>query len=315
MLVVGGENLIDLVQSEDEGGQYPIFKAIPGGSPFNMAIAAGRQQIPTRYVTPISTDAHGDSLFARLEEAQVRLATSRVDAASSLAMVNLVGGVPSYQFYRENTAERQINAEMLNAGMTQNDRVFHIGSLALAGAKDSEIWAECAVTCKKKGMLVSLDPNVRSALVDNPDVYRVLIDRMFGLADIIKCSDEDLAYLYQTEDMAVLMDKLIKASGAQKIITITQGDEGAYFFHDGEFHHTEATMLEPFSDTVGAGDTYMASMIAYLINGGWLDKLSMLEHQDKVDMAKYAANAAAINCSRQGCNPPTKDEIAAFMQA
>ena len=88
MLAVGGENLIDLVQIDTSEG-LPLFKAIPGGSPFNVAMAAGRQGLGVRYLTPISTDASGELLARRLTESAVEIAAPRNEAPSSLAMVTL----------------------------------------------------------------------------------------------------------------------------------------------------------------------------------------------------------------------------------
>ena len=158
MLFVGGENLIDLVQLDQQDG-LPLYQAIPGGSPFNLAIAAGRQGLQTGYLTPISTDKSGDLLAARLDQAGVVLAGGRHPAPSSLAMVTLTNGVPSYSFYRDGTAERQISEDRLTAALTTDARLFHIGSLALAGGADADVWEALSARCKQAGIAVSLDPN------------------------------------------------------------------------------------------------------------------------------------------------------------
>ena len=309
MLVVGGENLIDLVQQVQNEGAEPVYNAIPGGSPFNMAIAAGRQQVQTRYLTPISTDIHGDMLFARLQAAHVKAVAARVAAPSSLALVNLSQGVPSYQFYRENTAERQITAEGLAGNFTADDKIFHIGSLALAAISDSKLWVQTVLDCKSKGMLISFDPNVRPGLVEDPIAYREVIYKMFDLSDIIKCSDEDLTFIYQDDNLDVLKKRVLETINSRKIFVITQGEQGAFFLDGEQFYHSKAILAEPFTDTVGAGDTFMSSMIAYLVHGNWVGRMDKLGFDDKRKMVEYAAHAAAINCSRQGCNPPTLDEL------
>lgn len=244
MLVVGGENLIDLVQQVQNEGAEPVYKAIPGGSPFNMAIAAGRQQVQTRYLTPISTDIHGDMLFARLQAAHVKAVAARVAAPSSLALVNLSHGVPSYQFYRENTAERQITAEGLAGNITADDKIFHIGSLALAAISDSKLWVQTVLDCKSKGMLISFDPNVRPGLVEDPIAYREVIHKMFDLSDIIKCSDEDLTFIYQDDNLDVLKKRVLETINSQKIFVITQGEQGAFFLDGEQFYHSKVPRLE-----------------------------------------------------------------------
>ena len=307
MLLVGGENLIDLVQIDETDG-LPAYQAIPGGSPFNLAIAAGRQGIQTGYLTPISTDKSGDLLAARLDEAGVMLAGGRHPAPSSLAMVTLTNGVPSYSFYREGTAERQISADRLTAALTSDVQLFHIGSLALAGGADAEVWAGVAQLCKQKGIAVSLDPNVRAGLIADPDGYRTRLARMMQLADIIKLSDEDLMWIYPDQSEQDALDQLVQASGAS-VLVLTRGVQGASLFHDGDWHNEAVAPMEQLQDTVGAGDTFMATMLVWLVQNKAVTRLTKLTVGDKLAMVRRAAQAAAINCSRQGCNPPFADEM------
>ena len=106
MIAVGGENLIDFVSTSSKD-DLPVYTAHPGGSPFNVAMAAGRQQAQTCYLTPISSDKLGDLLAARLTDSDVKLAGRRSEKPSSLAVVSIEGGFPTYGFYHRDTAERQ----------------------------------------------------------------------------------------------------------------------------------------------------------------------------------------------------------------
>ena len=307
MLFVGGENLIDLVQLDQQDG-LPLYQAIPGGSPFNLAIAAGRQGLQTGYLTPISTDKSGDLLAARLDQAGVVLAGGRHPAPSSLAMVTLTNGVPSYSFYRDGTAERQISEDRLTAALTTDARLFHIGSLALAGGADADVWEALSARCKQAGIAVSLDPNVRAGLIADPDSYRARLARMMQLADIIKLSDEDLAWIYPDQSEQDALAQLVKDSGAS-VLVLTRGENGASLFHDGQWHDEPVAPMDELKDTVGAGDTFMATMLVWLVQNGAIGQLAGLSLGDKLAMVRRAAQAAAINCSRQGCNPPFADEM------
>ena len=307
MLFVGGENLIDLVQLDQQDG-LPLYQAIPGGSPFNLAIAAGRQGLQTGYLTPISTDKSGDLLAARLDEAGVVLAGGRHPAPSSLAMVTLTNGVPSYSFYRDGTAERQISEDRLTAALTTDARLFHIGSLALAGGADADVWEALSARCKQAGIAVSLDPNVRAGLIADPDSYRARLARMMQLADIIKLSDEDLTWIYPDQSEQDALAQLVKDSGAS-VLVLTRGENGASLFHDGQWHDEPVAPMDELKDTVGAGDTLMATMLVWLVQNGAIGQLAGLSLGDKLAMVRRAAQAAAINCSRQGCNPPFADEM------
>lgn len=307
MLFVGGENLIDLVQLDQQDG-LPLYQAIPGGSPFNLAIAAGRQGLQTGYLTPISTDKSGDLLAARLDQAGVVLAGGRHPAPSSLAMVTLTNGVPSYSFYRDGTAERQISEDRLTAALTTDARLFHIGSLALAGGADADVWEALSARCKQAGIAVSLDPNVRAGLIADPDSYRARLARMMQLADIIKLSDEDLTWIYPDQSEQDALAQLVKDSGAS-VLVLTRGENGASLFHDGQWHDEPVAPMDELKDTVGAGDTFMATMLVWLVQNGAISQLAGLSLGDKLAMVRRAAQAAAINCSRQGCNPPFADEM------
>ena len=307
MLFVGGENLIDLVQLDQQDG-LPLYQAIPGGSPFNLAIAAGRQGLQTGYLTPISTDKSGDLLAARLDQAGVVLAGGRHPAPSSLAMVTLTNGVPSYSFYRDGTAERQISEDRLTAALTTDARLFHIGSLALAGGADADVWEALSARCKQAGIAVSLDPNVRAGLIADPNSYRARLARMMQLADIIKLSDEDLTWIYPDQSEQDALAQLVKDSGAS-VLVLTRGENGASLFHDGQWHDEPVAPMDELKDTVGAGDTFMATMLVWLVQNGAIGQLAGLSLGDKLAMVRRAAQAAAINCSRQGCNPPFADEM------
>ena len=135
MLFVGGENLIDLVQLDQQDG-LPLYQAIPGGSPFNLAIAAGRQGLQTGYLTPISTDKSGDLLAA----AGSGWCCSGGIPPSSLAMVTLTNGVPQLLPGYERISEDRLTAERRPA--------VSYGSLAL-GRADADVWEALSARCKQ----------------------------------------------------------------------------------------------------------------------------------------------------------------------
>ena len=114
MIAVGGENLIDLVARNQRDGEQSEFIAAEGGGPFNVAMAAGRLGVDVSYLTPISSDRFGDLLSDRLLQSHVTIAGARVKQPTSLAVVSVdANGVPTYGFYRNGTAERQVNVQTL----------------------------------------------------------------------------------------------------------------------------------------------------------------------------------------------------------
>ena len=308
MILVGGENLMDMIRVDNQY-QNTLFKAIPGGSPYNLAMAAGRQGVRVGYVTPISEDSNGDQLVANLLGSNVQLLGPRVPEPTSLAMVNIEGGTPSYAFYREGTAERLVNLEKLTKNLTDDVAIFHIGSLALTGGSDALVWEEFLCKAMDRGIKVSLDPNVRPSLVGEPDVYRQRIKRLMTKVDILKLSDEDLLWLFnENNDESSALSELRAIANAELTI-LTRGSNGSSIWHNDKWYDAPAYPVDKLFDTVGAGDTFMASVLVWLTKNENMKRLGVLELKEKQDLQYYAGKAAALNCKKQGCNPPWENEL------
>ena len=245
MILVGGENLMDMIQVDNQY-QNALFKAIPGGSPYNLALAAGRQGVRVGYVTPISEDSNGDQLVANLLGSNVQLLGPRVPEPTSLAMVNIEGGTPSYAFYREGTAERLVNLDKLTKNLTDDVAIFHIGSLALTGGSDALVWEEFLSKAIDRGIKVSLDPNVRPSLVGEPDVYRQRIKRLMTKVDILKLSDEDLLWLFNenTDESSALSE--LRAIANAELLILTRGSKGSSIWHNDKWYAAPAYPVDNY---------------------------------------------------------------------
>ena len=304
LVVIGGENLIDSI--EDTSGTAPdgFFHNL-GGSPYNVAVALGRQGIATHYITPISTDAFGQRLADHLAGQDVVTAGPRLDAPTSQAIVTLKDGVPQYRFLREGTAERMITAPMLRAAFPPAGTHFHLGSLALAGGDDAAIWEEAFVAAAQAGICTSLDPNVRASLIADPDSYRARITRLLGHASIVKLSDEDLEWLYPglSQDEAITV---LQGHTKAGIVALTKGPNGAEAWADGQHVSLANPAFSGLVDTIGAGDTFMASLLAGLAEQGRLAQTALvaLTEDELTLLVKRGLYAACMNCTKEGCDPP-----------
>ena len=308
MILVGGENLMDMIQIDNQN-ENAIFEAVPGGSPYNLAMAAGRQGVKVGYVTPISKDKNGEQLAQNLFNSNVSLLGPRVTAPTSLAMVNIENGIPSYSFYREGTAERIITLDTLSKNITSEVSIFHIGSLALTGGEDALVWEEFVKRTRENNVKVSLDPNVRPSLIAEPDVYRQRIKNLMTEVDILKLSDEDLLWLFNDSADETNALAELEVIARAEILIVTKGSQGSAIFHEKKWHEITSHPVEKLSDTVGAGDTFMASVLAWIMKKQKLNELALLELNEKKDLLNYAAKAAALNCEKQGCNPPWENEL------
>jgi len=305
MIVIGGENLIDLIQQPD--GQ---FKAVAGGSPYNTARASARQAQATGYLTPISADGFGDLLASTMLADGVVLLSPRSSASSSLAVVTLANGQPAYQFYREGTAERAVNANSLVAALPDEARIFAVGSLALSGLHDGPAWAACFKVAKARGLFCAIDPNIRPAFIADASAFRSRLETMLSLADLVKLSDEDIEWMIPGLPIEAAAAQLV-AQHNIPLLVLTLGAKGAIAYHNGQTLHQPGQIANPLVDTVGAGDTFMGSLLAQIQAHDLPAPGAMagLSRETLATILHRAAQAAAINCTREGCDPPTLDEL------
>ena len=308
MIVVGGENLIDYVQISEKD-ELPVYRAVPGGSCYNVAIAAARQGQHVSYVTPISNDSLGNMLASRLEADRVKVFAPRVQEPTSLAVVSLNDRQPSYQFYRADTAERKITSQILNQINPASIKIFHVGSIALIDGQDADLWEQKFCELGEQGVITSLDPNIRELLVKNKQHYLDRLKRMSKYANILKLSDEDLNYMVPHVSLDDAFDEICKTTAA-KIIVLTMGEKGARV-KTGEFSfEVSAAVCDPLVDTVGAGDTFMGTVLAEINeNKVSAATLSNISQNELLNIIERASKAATLNCETAGCNPPYKHDF------
>ena len=308
MIVVGGENLIDYVQTEVKNG-LPIYTAIPGGSCYNVAIAAARQGQSVSYVTPISTDSLGNVLAQRLIDDGIQLATPRTEAPTSLAVVSVNNGQPSYQFYRSDTADRQISTDTLDSAISDQTRVFHIGSLALIEGADADLWEQRFATLAANDVITSLDPNARPVVVKDKDPYVARLLRIMKNARVLKLSDEDLEYLAPDQTLMDAFEQICSQTQAA-IIILTKGSDGAVVRCGSTQFDVAAAQAHPLVDTVGAGDTFMGTLLVEISKTDLsASELGSIAEDELRRIVTRAAKAAALNCQSAGCNPPYEQDL------
>lgn len=306
MILCCGEALIDMLPRQLPGGE-PVFLPVAGGAVFNTAIALGRLGEKTGFFCGISTDLMGEILISGLEQSGVdHSLCPRSSLPTTLAFVKLTNGHAEYAFYDEMTAGRMIT----DADLPDPPEVAaaHFGAISLIPEPCGSTFEELAVSLKERAV-ISLDPNIRSGFVDREAIYRARLDRMLGIADIVKVSDEDLAWLRPGLAFEEIAAGWI-AKGASLVI-LTRGERGAIAMtRSGRFE--AAAVPASVVDTVGAGDTFNAGLLAGLKRAGVLSRpaLRQLQEAQLRPALDLAAKAAAITVSRAGANPPWASEIA-----
>jgi fructokinase len=319
MITVAGEILIDLV---DEGGGR--YRAHPGGSPANVAVALARLGTASSLLARISHDELGRQLESHLDRNEVSLRdVVRADEPTTLAIASLDGdGSAAYSFYVAGTADWQWRPGELPAALPADVRAMHAGSLALALPPGAAVLEAFLARVRDDGRVtICIDPNIRPQLAGPHPAEVARVERQLALAHIVKASEEDIAWLYPgaaAEDVARRWQRL-----GPRLVTITLGGQGAYALGpDGTAIRRPARPVL-VADTVGAGDAFCAGMLDALDRRDLLSALSgpgghgtgRLAGADLAEVLDWAVLVAALTCERPGADPPTRAEALASSSA
>jgi len=314
MFVVGGESLIDLV-SEPRGPDGVIhMHAHQGGSPYNCAIALAKLGNQSGFLCPISRDGFGSYLLEPLAEAGVKtLLPDRVTAPTTLAVVTLnEKRQAAYEFYRG--ADRAFSTEGMVSALPDGLDLYQIGGFCPIVPEDAVVWAEVVRAAIGKGATISIDPNVRPALVEDFAGYKQRLSPFLDVAHVIKMSEEDLFALEPDLSIEAHAAALLNRPNCE-LVVVTLGEKGSLAFSASGRAKADIWSPPVFGDTVGAGDSLMAGVLSFLFEAGALKpgKLQALEADELARMLRFGAVVAGINCGRVGCKPPTRAEVDAVL--
>ena len=309
LVAVAGEVIVDLVPAEADG----MFRAVPGGSPANVAVGLHRLGVPTRLVARLAGDPMGRRLRRHLENNGLELGHVVAAAeATSLAIVSVEeDGTVGYDFRVDGTADWQwTDAELSN--VVDDDVVaLHVGSLAMAlepGASALRRLVERA----RADVTVSFDPNVRPLLMGRREDVVNRVEGVVALADVVKASAEDLAWLYPADPPAAVASRWLGLGPS--LVVVTLGPAGVLAVGPATPLVQRPAVPVAVVDTVGAGDAFMAALLAGLLHHDLLGRahtgrLRALEGAELAAVLDDAALAAALTCARSGADPPTAEQL------
>lgn len=307
MILSCGEALIDMLPRQSTAGEA-AFAPYAGGSVFNTAIALGRLGGPAGFLSGISTDLFGDVLLETLSASRVDASLAiRSDRPTTLAFVKLVDGHASYAFYDENTAGRMLTPADMPA-IPDTVQAMFFGGISLPVDPCGSAY-EALMLREAPHRVTMLDPNIRPGFIRDEAAYRARLGRMIAVADIVKVSDEDLRWLEGPGEIDGLAQRLL--ARGPRLVFVTEGAAGAHAFA------AELSLFEPARkvevvDTVGAGDTFNAGVLAALERAGQLTKAAVAGADAALITAclRLGIAAAAVTVSRAGANPPWAEELA-----
>lgn len=311
MYLVCGEALFDFFSEDDASGRASnvTFKAIAGGSPFNVAVGLGRLGVDAALFAGLSTDYLGRRLQQVLQEEGVR-PDYLIDfaAPTTLAMVAVgANGSPHYSFRGEGCADRQLKPEHLPS-LGPEVRGLHIGSFSLVVQPIADTLLDL-VQRESGKRLISLDPNVRLNPEPNIEVWRSRVATLVALADLIKVSDEDLSLLYPEQDPQRVIEGWLQHRC--QLAFLTRGGDGATVFSRQHGSWSVPACTVEMADTVGAGDTFQAALITWLTEHELdsIEGVSQLSHEQIDGMLRFAVQAAALTCSKTGPDLPYRQQL------
>ncbi len=300
-IALTGEALIDFTASE--AGTL-AFLGHEGGSPLNTAVACARLGQPTGFFTQLSTDLFGERLMGFLQSNGVDTRfVLRSNAPSTLAFVERTPQTNRYAFYTQGSADATWAPEPLPQ-LPADCRFLHFGSISLlqqpAATRITDL-----ITANKGRCVIVFDPNVRPSLIADMVAYRARVTGWFALADLVKLSDEDAELLAPGQPVDALAEDILKA-GARAVI-VTRGGHGATLWRPGHEPLGVAAPRVQVIDTIGAGDTFTAGLSVSLLAHGVERPAQLGELGDEAwrEVMRFAATAAALNCAREGADPPT----------
>lgn len=311
MILCCGEALMDMVP---DGERTDAFLARPGGCPYNTAIAAARLGARVAFLGRMGTDFLGTRLYDRLAANGVDTsAIARRDQPTTLAFVTRSReGDARYAFYSEGAADRSFADIDLPARLPPETRFLMVGSISMVQEPIATTVERLAVR-ERERLLLSFDPNVRPSLIADRSAYLARFERWASMSAIVKTSADDLEWLFPGQALEAGMARMRELGAA--LVVATLGRDGAVA-DSGQARSRAAAFPVPVVDTIGAGDTFHAALLAKLEEEGVKTRaeLAALDGPRLEELLRFANAAAALNCMHAGTQPPTRAETLRFLE-
>ena len=293
-VLVVGEALVDVTSAPGR----PETEH-PGGSPLNVAVGLGRLGVSVTLATQLGADARGDRIRAHLDDSGVRLATTASAAGTATATARLdAEGHATYEF--------DLHWDPADLPDPSDYTLVHVGSIGSWMAPGADAVADLVDRAGQAGVPVSFDPNLRPILAPDLDAVGQRVRRLAAAAHIVKLSDEDAAVLGSHGDSVV--GEILGHGPA--LVALTRGSAGS-LLASGSIRVDVPAEEVDVADTIGAGDAWMAGLLAGIVTEGWPTRTSF-DADDLEWLGELAGATAGITCSRPGADPPWRHELPAL---
>lgn len=308
-----GELLIDFTENGTSAQGNPVLEANPGGAPCNVLSMLNRLGHKTNFIGKIGKDMFGDQLEAALKEVGIGTDGLMKDGEvhTTLAFVHTApDGDREFSFYRNPGADMMLSEDEVDADQIKNSTIFHFGSLSMTDEVCRKATRKAIAIAEEAGVLMSYDPNLREPLWKSMDLAKEQISYGLEHCNILKISDNEIQWLTGKEDydegIAMVQEKY-----NIPLILLSLGKTGSRAYTKNCRVEVPAFIQENTIETTGAGDTFGACILHYVLEHGWKE----YSEAELTEMLTFANAAASIVTTRKGALRvmPTKEEVQAML--
>lgn len=298
-VVALGELLIDFTDNGTSAQGNTLFEANPGGAPCNVLAMLRKLGKTCAFVGKVGNDIFGHQLRSVVEEAGINVDSLVMDedVRTTLAIVKTYeNGDRDFSFYRNPGADMMLTEAELPVDVIRNCRIFHFGTLSMTHAGVRKATIRALDIAKEAGCRISFDPNLRPPLWKSLEEAREQIAYGLSRCDILKIADNEIEFMTGETDFdkgaAILQERYPNI----KILNVTAGAEGSYSYSCGHRVFVPSFKLGGTIETTGAGDTFCASVLGFVLENGVED----LSEAQLTEMLRFANAAAYLVTTKKG---------------
>ena len=309
-VVALGELLIDFTQNGVSEQGNLLFEANPGGAPANVLAMLRKLGKKCAFIGKVGKDGFGDTLEKTVVDAGIdaRGLKRDVEIHTTLAVVHTFpNGDRDFSFYRKPGADIMLRADELDEELLTGCRIFHFGTLSLTDEPCKTATVRALELAKEAGALISFDPNLRPPLWPDEESAKAAIEWGLARCDILKISDNEIEFMTGTSDFdkgaAILKERYPQI----RLLNVTAGGDGSHSYYEGRHVFVPACKLGGVIETTGAGDTFCASVLNYVLEHGIVN----LWDADLTAMLRFANTAAYIVTTKKGAirSMPQREQV------
>ncbi len=309
-----GELLIDFTENGSSSQGNPLLEANPGGAPCNVLAMLEQLGKKTAFIGKVGKDMFGTQLKNAVEEVGIDTRNLVMDETvhTTLAFVHTYpDGDRDFSFYRDPGADMMLTKEEVQEDLIRDSRIFHFGTLSSTHKGVREATRHAIEVAKAAGCIITFDPNLRPPLWKSLEDARAEIEYGMTKCDVLKISDNEVEFLFGTTDY----DKgaaLIRDKYNIPLVLITMGKEGSRAYYKELRAESAPFLQENTIETTGAGDTFCASTLNYVLEHG----LDSLTEENLMELLTFANAAASLITTRKGALRvmPTRQEVLDFIK-